>query len=301
MKIIPFVSIVVPAYYSHTTLPNCLTALQAQTYTYFEVIVVNSSQEADTPHLMTTQFPEICFHQSSVRLYPHAARNVGIARAKGSFIVLTDPDCIASPTWLETLVACHQTGAGVVGGSHGLASNGLLPTAVHLIKFYWILPNLPAGTRDILPSANVGYARHVLEQTGELKGSVFCGDAVLAWEAGKLGFPLQFVPSAIIQHHHDDTLKAIIASRYSRGQEFIIERIKFFEWSPRYLMLYLAMFWLQPFLVLLRAGKDTWRAGWFRVYLMTLPLQFLGHLAWTLGEARGIIQYMLSITYRKSS
>lgn len=301
MKNMPFVSIVIPAYYSHKTLPDCLTALQAQTFSDFEVIIVNSSQETITSNLITSQFPDIHFYQSPTRLYPHAARNIGIACAKGSFIVLTDPDCIASPTWLETLVACHQTGVEIVGGSHSLASGGLLPTAVHLIKFYWILPNLPSGTRDILPSANVGYSRDVLQQTGELKGAVFCGDAVLAWEAGKLGYPLHFAPSAIIHHHHDDTLKDIITVRYARGHEFIIERITYFEWSTSYLILYLALFWLQPFLVLFRAGKDTWRAGWFRLFVMTLPLQFLGHLAWTLGETRGIIQYLMSNIHRKSS
>lgn len=301
MKNIPFVSVVIPTYYSYATLPDCLTALQAQTYTDFEVIVVNSSQETKTAQLMTSQFPEVHFHQSPSRLYPHAARNIGIGSASGKFIVLTDPDCIASPNWLKELVITHLAGADIVGGSHGVAESGLLSMAVHLIKFYWILPNLPSGTRDILPSANVGYARHVLEQTGELNGSVFCGDAILAWEAGKLGYVLKFVPSAIIHHHHADTFTGMLASRYSRGREFISERNRFFEWSIAYMLLYLVTFWLQPLLVMVRAGQATWRAGWFGAYLITLPLQFLGHLAWTLGEAHGIISYLLSNRHQKPS
>jgi O-antigen biosynthesis protein len=289
-----FVSIVIPAYYSYTTLPACLHALHAQTYRDFEVIVVNSSQETETSNLMTAQFPDIHFYQNPSRLYPHAARNVGIDYAKGDFIVFTDPDCIADPNWLEALVIQYRSGAEIVGGSHALAQAEWLQTGIHLIKFYWILPNTKAGKRSILPTANVGYARHILEKTDFLKGSIFCGDAVLAWEATALNYSLHFLPSAIVRHHHDDTLKSIMKTRYARGREFITERIIFFEWSHRYMVLYLVTFWLQPFLVLARAAKDTWQAGWFRAYLMTLPLQFFGHVSWTLGEAHGIIQYLIA-------
>jgi glycosyltransferase involved in cell wall biosynthesis len=290
----PFVSIVIPAYYSYTTLPACLHALHAQTYRDFEVIVVNSSQEAETANLMTAQFPDIHFYQNSSRLYPHAARNVGLDYAKGDFIVFTDPDCIADPNWLEALVTQYQSGAEIVGGSHALAQAEWLPTGIHLIKFYWILPNLKAGKRSILPTANVGYARHILDKTGRFKGSVFAGDALLAWRADQLGYTLCFLPTAIVNHHQDYNLIGILQTRYTRGDEFIRERATFFEWSHPYMVLYLVTFWLQPFLVLARAGKDTWRAGWFRAYLMTLPLQFLGHVAWTLGEVHGIIQYLIA-------
>ncbi len=117
----PRVSVVIPTYYSSSTLEISLEALRRQRYRDFEVIVVNSSPEEETGRIVRERYPEVVFVQSPVRLYPHAARNEGIGRARGEVLVFTDPDCEPAPDWLERLVAACDGGTRVVVGAMGLA------------------------------------------------------------------------------------------------------------------------------------------------------------------------------------
>ena len=77
------------------------SALRSQTFSDFEIILINSSPEEETERLVRSEFPEVVFEQSLVHLYPHAARNRGVQLACGSVFVFTDPDCRARPDWLE--------------------------------------------------------------------------------------------------------------------------------------------------------------------------------------------------------
>jgi hypothetical protein len=39
-------------------------------------------------------------------------------------------------------------------------------------------------------------------------------------------------------------------------------------------------------MILVRAGRAAYLAGWAKDFLTTLPVQAAGHLAWVLGETR---------------
>ena len=65
----PKASVIIPAYFSHKVIATCLQALRGQPFRDFETIVVNSSPEEDTRRLVTREFPEVLFEQSSTRLF----------------------------------------------------------------------------------------------------------------------------------------------------------------------------------------------------------------------------------------
>jgi GT2 family glycosyltransferase len=281
----PRVSIIIPAYFSHDTLAECLNALRSQTYRDFEICLVNSSPETITEALVGRQFPEVNFHQSPTRLYPHAARNLAIERSRGELLVLTDPDCRAHPDWLEKLVAAHDAGHLVVGGAMGLASDRWFEQGAHLTKFSWLLSGLPPGPRWIVPSANALYPRSLFEQIGPMDGELFCGDALLAWRAADAGAAPWFEPAAIVEHRHEGNLVSFFQLRFRRGREFAQARIAFEGWSRAKAAVHALCVPMLVLLTLQRSGSDAFRAGWGRRYVLTLFVQGVAQTGWCLGEA----------------
>lgn len=282
----PRASVIIPAYFSTTTLRACLLALRRQTWRDFEIIVVNSSAEADTEALVRREFPEVHFRQSSRRLLPHAARNVGVAEARGEILVFTDPDCEAALTWLERLIGAHDDGHAVVGGSMGMIGAGSLETAIHLGKFSWLLPGLTGGEVRTVCTANVCYSRAAFASAGPFDPDIFIGDAVLAWRAAARGFGPRFEPAATVEHRHEDRLRASVRQFHTRGIECGGARIRVERWS-RAKALGRAV--LAPLLLastVLRAGIDSWHAGWGARFLRALPLVILLRGAWAAGEVR---------------
>lgn len=105
------VSIIVPCYDAASTLKPALASWQAQRLDGFEIeilIIDNNSTDrsleivASTPGVRLLREPE----QGA-----YAARNRGLAEARGAVLVFTDPDCVAEDDWLEKLVApLHDPG-----------------------------------------------------------------------------------------------------------------------------------------------------------------------------------------------
>jgi GT2 family glycosyltransferase len=283
----PRVSVVCPAYHSSDTIESSLRALEAQTYRDFEIIVVNSSPETRTGKIVRERFPSVRFIQSPVRLYPHAARNRGIADAAGELLAFTDPDCIAAADWLEKLVAAIDRGCGIALGGMGIVQPTWRETGIHLQKFHWCLAGAAAGARSDLATANACITREVWRQAGPFDPDLFCGDSLLAWRANRASFRIDFVPNAVIRHHHGQTVCRFARERVTRGKEFALTRADWHGWSRAKSLLYLLATPATLVLVSARAVRDGFSAGYGLRSLSTLPLQVLGHASWLVGEARG--------------
>jgi glycosyltransferase involved in cell wall biosynthesis len=290
----PFVSIIIPAYFSVRTLPACLDALREQTYRAFEIILINSSPETATESLIRFRYPEVHFEQQPQRLLPHAARNRGAAFARGDLFVFTDPDCSAEPEWLERLVQAYSGSCQVLVGSMDLAGRDLWETAIHLIKYHWLLPGFDAATKSCAPTSNAAYSRQIWEKIGPFPGAYFSGDGILSYRAVRAAHAPRFVPSAIIRHRHLNSAPELACQRFSRGSDYAraqlceMEPPGFFDWMR------LLFSWVALPLVLARAGRDARRSGWLRPFLLTLPVQVMGHGMWALGESCGALATALS-------
>jgi glycosyltransferase involved in cell wall biosynthesis len=102
----PAVSIVVPAYNSAPFIAGTLNSVFAQTFTDYEVLVVNDGSP-DTPAFEAAIAP---YRDRIVYLVqgnsgPSGARNLAIREARGEFIALLDSDDEWLPQYLEEQVA----------------------------------------------------------------------------------------------------------------------------------------------------------------------------------------------------
>lgn len=282
----PRVSIICPAFHSHDTIEGSLRAIEAQTFRDFEIIVVNSSPETRTEELVKSRFPSVRFIQSPVRLYPQAARNRGIMDASGELIAFTDPDCVAAADWLQKLVAAMDGGCGIAVGGMGIIDPTWRETGVHLQKFYWCLAGAAAGELADMATANVCICREVWQQAGPFRPDIFCGDTLFAWRARRSGFRIDFVPQAVVRHHHGMAIDRFVRERATRGREFARVRSEWHGWSQTRSLFYLLATPAILVVVSARAVAHGVAAGFGWRSFTTAPLQFLGHAAWLVGEAR---------------
>jgi glycosyltransferase involved in cell wall biosynthesis len=282
----PRASIIIPAFHSGATITGCLQSLHDQTCQDFEVIIVNSSPEEGTRRIVQEQFREALFEQSPTRLLPHAARNVGAKRARGELLVFTDPDCRAHPEWLERLIGAAEEGHPLVCGAIDLAETSWFARGVHLCKYSFRLSGLHPGPCTVAGTANAACTREVWKAVGPFDGERFAGDGLFSWQATASGWQPWFEPRAVVDHQYTHTLGSLWSERLLRGADFAETRIAFERWSRRRTVLYLAAMPALLVLVLARTGKDAVEGNWVWSYFSTLPLQFVGQLAWLIGEAR---------------
>jgi len=100
----PIVSVVIPYYNRFDTIDDTLRSLEWQTFNNFEVIVVDdhSSDRKSIEKLDHLRGAKIIHQETNQGV--SAARNRGIAEAKGKYVVCLDSDDMLEPTFIEKAV-----------------------------------------------------------------------------------------------------------------------------------------------------------------------------------------------------
>lgn len=102
----PKVSVIIPAYNSMTFLPETIESVFAQTFTDFEIIVVNDGS-SDSIEQWATKISDTRFKLVSQENQGcSAARNKGIELSNGELIAFLDADDLWEETKLEKQVKC---------------------------------------------------------------------------------------------------------------------------------------------------------------------------------------------------
>jgi GT2 family glycosyltransferase len=279
----PRASVIIPAYESHETIADTLSALRDQAFGDFETIVVDSSPSDATEVLVHSEFPDVTYERSQRRLIPHEARNRGVDLARGELLLFTDPDCVPRPDWIEVLVRGHDAGHPVIAGAIEDAGSKWFDRGVHMTKFSPWIAGGEAGSRPDLATANLLWSRSAWERFGPFPTDRWSGDTELCWRAREGGVELRFEPAAIVEHEHEADLRDFLRERRAM-------RAAHGRWSRGRAALRIAAVPLVPVVLLGRALRSASRAGRFSEGLATVPLQLAGYAAWALGEARAYLR-----------
>lgn len=106
----PLVSVVIPVYNVIDDLVDALDSIVKQTFTNLDIVIVDdgstdrSEQIVDEYAAKDSRIRVI--HQSNMGLA--AARNRGIAEARGDFLVFMDSDDLVGPLYVEHLLTCSM-------------------------------------------------------------------------------------------------------------------------------------------------------------------------------------------------
>jgi cellulose synthase/poly-beta-1,6-N-acetylglucosamine synthase-like glycosyltransferase len=203
----PLVSVIIPVRDRRALLRQALDALAAQTWTDYEVIVVDddsadgSGEEAKADASAGRPVRVIKTDGRGAV----AARRAGVKAALGEYLAFTDSDCVPDPDWLLRGVDALNAGADLVQGltrPHG--------DFRAMARTMWVLKE-----DGLYPTCNVFYRRSAYEAAGGfdtaagdrfgfrpgsmLRGLGFGEDALLGWAVKRSGLAV-FVPEAIVEH-----------------------------------------------------------------------------------------------------
>lgn len=141
------VSIIVPAYNAQERLPRCLDALRAQTHDDVQVVLVDDGSTDATARIVDAAAREdarfVALHQENAG--PPAARNAGLAAARGEWLMFVDADDLIAPDYVQALLAtAAQAGADLV------ASDCLIVEGGNERRFGHIVPGRVYESREEL-------------------------------------------------------------------------------------------------------------------------------------------------------
>jgi cellulose synthase/poly-beta-1,6-N-acetylglucosamine synthase-like glycosyltransferase len=119
----PFVTVIVAARNEEKNILQLLECLLQQTYSPFEIIVVNDRSTDKTRNILdTVQKKNPVIRRIDISSIPNdmpAKKNAlraGIEASKGDILCFTDADCFPPPSWIEELVEQFDPEVGLVAG-----------------------------------------------------------------------------------------------------------------------------------------------------------------------------------------
>lgn len=216
-------SVIVPVYEHWDRIPDLLNALKCQRWNGgFEVLLVDNGSSQSSKYPKLPGFARILW---SGQPGSYAARNAGIAAARGEWLVFTDADCIPDVGWLagfDRAVASGGTKAGIYAGRVQVCSTDSV--CVNSYQIYDMVKGIPQRHyvhRGYGATANLCVAREIVERIGVFDPKRFSGgDAELCRRARLYGYPLSYVADASVAHPARDSWQALVTKtrRVKGGQ-----------------------------------------------------------------------------------
>ncbi|MFZ1985567.1 MAG: mycofactocin biosynthesis glycosyltransferase MftF, partial [Desulfatitalea sp.] len=245
MQALPFVSVVIPVYNRPLEIEACLASLETLDYPpdKVEVIVVDDASQDRTAAVV---------RRFNVRLIiqPHnqgqsAARNTGVAAARGEIIAFLDSDCIAQPGWLSDLVPYFQDARVALVGGHVDAyyREKRMDRYEQVCSALNMGPEAAMGRGDrcvfYVPTCNMLVRKHIYAQVGGLDPSLHVGEDVdLCWRLMAAGHHLLYKPQGDVRHKHRNSLLSGLLRRFDYGTSEAVLYARFpkvakqFPWQP---------------------------------------------------------------------
>ncbi|MCL4234343.1 MAG: glycosyltransferase, partial [Deltaproteobacteria bacterium] len=224
----PLVSVVVPTRNRSAKLTATIDSLLAQTYPRdrYEVIVVDNDSTDDTACVIQS-FPHVRYEFVNHRHSSYAARNRGIAVARGEVLAFIDDDAVAEPDWLANgaeWFAHPQVGC-VAGRTDALNPDS--DVAHFQARSPHLFPGAEVETSEAygVPTVNCFWRRETIEAIGsfneELKSG---GDFDLTYRLRRDGrWCVRFAEHARVRHRHRETVGDLfrVFARYGYGSTYV--------------------------------------------------------------------------------
>lgn len=217
----PIVSVVIPAKNEANTIGSLVNAVRDQRLqgTEIEVVVVDDGSTDCTAQVASEAGAKVIRLNGSGGGNPARARNQGAAASRGDPIVFLDADCTPWDGWLSRLLAAHDGGIEVVGGSLGLPP-GLSPSARcdYYCGWYHVHPRRRAGFVKHHPPCNLSVRREAFLATAgflELHPAAYAHEE-LQWQAElqSRGGRIFFEPAAAVDHHNRPGFAQLLRRNY---------------------------------------------------------------------------------------
>ena len=238
----PAFSVVIPTYQRPETLARVLDALAAQREAPdFEVVVVDDGSEDGTAALLRSYRPPYPFRfVAQKNAGPAAARNRGIAEARGGIVLFLGDDTVPEPPLLSVHARGHGERPGqrvaVLGYTTWPEERRVTPFLHHINEYglqfgYGLIEDPEAVPFNFFYTSNISLSRALLYEA-ELFDTSFphaaWEDIELAYRLTGRGMKILYRPEAVARHYHDISFASFRRRQQSAGES----AVRFYEKHP---------------------------------------------------------------------
>jgi len=209
----PLVSVIIINWNAKKFLKDCIDSIQLQSFTDFEIILVDNASTDDSINFVKKNFPSVKIIENKENLGFAEGNNVGIVNSTGKIIAFFNPDAVADKNWLKILISAIDNQpkiAAVTGKIYYLGNeygkNAVFCTWSKLDPFSAIPTNFhndePISCVDYLSGAAMIVRRDVLSEIGFMDKDYFLyfEETDLCARMIRAGYDLLYIPNAIVWH-----------------------------------------------------------------------------------------------------
>lgn len=207
------ISVVIPLYNKENAITATLQSVLAQTYTEFEVIVVDDGSTDNSANVVR-ELVNGKLVKDKIRLISKpnggvsSARNRGIKEAKGNYIALLDGDDLWEPTFLEEMVRMIDDfpAAAIWGVSIAFIKDGrLYKWNQGLGEGYRGYVKNYFGTthNDLYCSSSVVIRKEAFEKVGYFDERISSSEDLDMWYRIILRYPIAFYDKILVYYNQD--------------------------------------------------------------------------------------------------
>jgi GT2 family glycosyltransferase len=249
----PVISVVIVNWNRRDLLRACLDSLAAQTFTNFEIIVVDNGSDDGSQAMVRELGRPVQLIENRENRGFCAANNQGFEASQSEYVALLNNDAEADPGWLEALYEAIRVKPDVGESDVGMVASKILvwedPTIIDKCG-HLIYPDgqnrgrghgqLDRGQFDrkeeaLWPDGCAAlYRRAMLDEVGGFDEEFFAyaDDAELGLRARIAGWTCLYQPAAVVRHHRGATLGLNSARRLTlieRNRVLLV--VKLFPWN----------------------------------------------------------------------
>lgn len=276
-------SVIIPAYNAEKTLEKCLDSVIQASPTEKEVIVVDDGSTDQTCKI-ASNFPVklLSFNQNRGQ---SAAKNHGLAKAKGEIVAFVDSDCVVEQNYFAELASALERAEGNLGGVGGV----IYPLEKNMIsdsfqvRFFGFSPSGETNIRktDCLGGGASAYLKESLLKIGEFDISIKGGeDLDMCIRLRKAGYKLLLVPSAKSYHLHPSSIRQLVKKWFHYGQSLVevahknnLKKDIILSWG-----------WVSSCLVICTAALYTGQPLVWLLFALTFCLPWILNYGWQTAE-----------------
>lgn len=284
----PRLSVVVASHNGWKYLRGCLDSLSRQCDCDDVEVVVVVHRGTDQADRVAAEAPRVRVLQGGPLVSVPELRIMGIRAARGRFVALLEDHCTVDDQWVPILIALHESGHHVVGGTvENATKESLFDWSVYLWEYHPFMNPLLEGPAQRLPGNNVSFDRFALAR---LEEEFDRASWELAWfdRLRAEGIELRASPRLVV--HHQRRFRPWRFWRFTvlHGRNYAATR-PLPRLGERALRLLTTP--LLPMVVVFRIACNVLRKRRLRLIGLACVPYFLGYaVGFSLGEAIGYLR-----------
>jgi glycosyltransferase involved in cell wall biosynthesis len=284
------ITVIIPNLHSPTVDKTIDSILNQKLDLSFEIIVIG----LDKYGLLKKFTGRITSIDTSIPVKPGTARNLGVARSNGKYLVFIDSDALAEPNFLQGHINTHNFFENsIIGGGVTFPRKPYLTLCDNIATFHEYMPHLPAGKKRMVPTVNMSVSRIIFNTINGFNDDPAGEDIDFSMQAKNKGFKIFFNPDIKVVHFPQrKKLINLIQHSYRLGLYTKIFK-KLINKHPILNLFnssHLLIIFATPIISLLISLKILFIEHLPIKYWHTLPMIYFLKCVWCFGASKGLFR-----------